>query len=184
MSRKYARQSRTAFTLVEILAVVVILGIASAVIIPQISNRDDLKAAAGTRLVTADLIFAQNRAIATQHRQYVKFDLAAQSYAVQSRNLDTDPLVTITHPITHNPFVATFNGPKSPSAGITIGTVNFAGQSMIGYDELGSPFVLDTTDPSGAGTIVLTTRGQIDIKAGSHTLTIWIEPFTGEATIP
>src|SRR3954454_21595277 len=60
MSRKYARQSRTAFTLVEILAVVVILGIASAVIIPQISNRDDLKAAAGTRLVTADLIFAQN----------------------------------------------------------------------------------------------------------------------------
>ena len=40
-------QHKGAFTLVEILTVVVILGIASAIIVPQISTRDDLKAAAG-----------------------------------------------------------------------------------------------------------------------------------------
>src|SRR5215475_9916349 len=56
---------RRGFTLVEILAVVVILGIASAIIIPQIGSRDDMKAAAAARVLIADLIYAQNLAISS-----------------------------------------------------------------------------------------------------------------------
>lgn len=40
----------TAFTLAEILTVVVIIGIASAIVIPQISNRNDLRLASATRV--------------------------------------------------------------------------------------------------------------------------------------
>ena len=43
------RQVCAGFTLVEILVVVIILGIASAVIVPQIGNSNDLKAAAAAR---------------------------------------------------------------------------------------------------------------------------------------
>jgi len=66
-------QPKRAFTLVEILMVVVILAITSAIIIPQISSRDDLKVASAARVVMADLIWAQNRAISTQQKQYVFF---------------------------------------------------------------------------------------------------------------
>src|SRR5688572_5754245 len=60
------------FTLIEILTVIVILGIASAVIAPQIGSRDDIKAKAGARVVIADLLYAQNMAIAKQAYYYVR----------------------------------------------------------------------------------------------------------------
>src|SRR5437868_2198668 len=78
------RQSKRAFTLVEILMVVLILAIASAVIVPQIGSRSDLKVAAGARLVMSDLIWAQNRAITTQQQQFVVF--GAQSYTLWYKN--------------------------------------------------------------------------------------------------
>ena len=62
------------FTLVEILVVVVILGIAAAVIVPQMSSRDDLRVEGARRMVMADLIYAQNCSIAKQVWHYVVFD--------------------------------------------------------------------------------------------------------------
>src|SRR4051812_47762470 len=64
------------FTLAEILAVVVILGIASAIIIPQIGTRDDMRVKAAARTLIADLIYAQNLAISTGQTVYVRFDVA------------------------------------------------------------------------------------------------------------
>src|SRR5687768_1834495 len=89
---------RRAFTLVEILVVVLILGIAAAAIVPQMGNRGDLKAAAASRIIMADLIYAQTRAIATQTRHYVKFDTAGspQNYRVLT---SVTPLTDVIHPI-------------------------------------------------------------------------------------
>src|SRR5688500_15065328 len=70
------------FTLTEILAVVVILGIASAIIIPQIGTRDDMRVKAASRTLIADLIYAQNLAISTGQVVYVRFDVAGNSYSL------------------------------------------------------------------------------------------------------
>ena len=72
---------RGGFTLIEILVVVIILGIASAVIIPQLGSRDDINAAAAARLVMADIIYAQNSAIVQQKKFYVDFRTPNQ-YAI------------------------------------------------------------------------------------------------------
>src|SRR4051812_37952276 len=77
-----ARNSLRAFTLVEILVVLVIIGIAAAVVVPQIGNQSDLRAAAAARLIMADLISPQTRPFATQTKHYAPFNPTAgsQSY--------------------------------------------------------------------------------------------------------
>src|SRR4029078_5802692 len=121
----YRRRSIRAFTLIEILMVVVILGIASAIMIPHLGSRDDLRAAAATRVVMADLTYAQNRAIAQQKKHYVRFD--GQRYSV----CDSNALVPIQHPLkpaqSNGQYVITFgaNGTKGLDQ-CAIGTIDFA----------------------------------------------------------
>jgi type II secretion system protein H len=164
------------FTLVEILVVVVILGIASAIIIPQIGSRDDLVAAAATRVVMADLIYAQNRSIAVQKKHYLQF--VGQQYSVMTRPDDTSTTFTaITHPVSKNSYSATFGVKNS---GLDAVTLIDAQPAFIGFDELGSPFSYDAVANLETP---LTTEATITIRAGNVDLTIRVEPYTGECTV-
>src|SRR5579872_1651697 len=88
---------RRGFTLIEILMVVVILGIASAIILPQLASRDDLRCAAAARALMADLLYAQSRAIARGQMQYVQF--SSGSYQVMADNAGA-PGAVINNPVT------------------------------------------------------------------------------------
>jgi prepilin-type N-terminal cleavage/methylation domain-containing protein len=163
------------FTLVEILVVVVILGIASAIIIPQIGSRDDLVVASGARMLMADLIYAQNRAIATQQKHYVQF--VGQQYTLMTSN---GTLQAITHPVTKNTFAYTFGAASSPLANIVLDSTNFGGPTILDFDSLGTP---ESYDASTDTYTPLTNAGTIVIHSGGATLTISVEPFTGEMTV-
>lgn len=167
-------QPRSGFTLVEILVVVIIIGIASAMIIPQIGSRDDLVVSAAARVVMSDLIYAQNRAIALQKPHYVTF--SGQQYTIS----DSSSLAAITNPISHNPYTVTLNVAGSNIENAKLGSWSFGGPDTIGFDEMGSPFAFDgvgTTSLSAAGTIALQS------VSGAVTLTISVQPFTGETTV-
>ena len=163
-----------AFTMIEILVVVVILGIASAIIVPQMSSRNDLDAAAAARAVMADLLYAQNRAIAMQKTQYVSFNVADQQYGLY----DTmSPQVVLTHPVNLNNYVMTFgqSGANNISNNATLASAGFNGQATIAFDELGEPYSYNAgtiTPLSGTGTIVLT--------SGNYSLTISVAQDTGD----
>ena len=178
--------NRRGFTLVEILVVVVILGIASAIVLPQIGSRDDLNAATAARAVMADLIYAQNLAIAKQKSYYVRF--YGQCYSV----CDSNALVPIDHPLkpalNGGKYIVTFGDQATPTpAGVTPGLErvslkgsNFAGQTVMGFDEMGQPFSFDTTTSTAT---TMSSAGTIEIQSGNTTLTISVQPFTGEATV-
>src|SRR5689334_5179352 len=100
-----------AFTLVEILMVVLILAISSAIIIPQMGTRDDLKAASAARVIMADLIWAQNRAIATQQKQYIV--ITGQSYTLWYKDA-TGTLIKSTNPVTQSVYTTTFGVSGTP----------------------------------------------------------------------
>lgn len=176
-------QRRTAFTLVEILVVVVILGIAAAVIVPQMGTRGDLKASAAARLIMADLIYAQNRAIATQTRHYVRFDLTsgAQNYRIVTA---ITPLTDIQHPITKaSNYLISFGANGSNGlADITLGSVSFEGQTTIAFDELGVPYYYDP-NTSTSTALSVSNGSSIPVICGDFTVTIRIEPYTGEIRV-
>jgi prepilin-type N-terminal cleavage/methylation domain-containing protein len=175
-SQRHARITRArGFTLVEILCVIVILGIASALIIPQIGTRDDLKTASAARLVIADLMYAQNLAISKQRKHYIQF--TGQQYALLTRTTDTDPLSNVTHPVTKENYAVTFND-RAGMEGVRIDSVNLGGPTILGFDDLGCPFAYD-----GTTFTPLAAAGAIVMKCGDFTLTVTVEPFTGDMSV-
>ncbi len=182
MCRRNAARPR-AFTLIEILVVVVIMGIAAAVIVPTISDRDDLKAAAGARILMSDLMYAQNRAITTQTKHYVIFNNTAAPYSYRIATSVT-PVVDITHPVTKaSTYVVTFGANGTPGlSDVSLGTVTFEGKKTIAFDELGVPYFYD---PATSTTTALSVSAgsSIQVKSGKFTVTLKIEPYTGEISV-
>jgi len=180
--------SRRGFTLVEILAVIVILGIASAIIIPQIGTRDDMRARAAARNLVADLIYAQNLAISSGKVVYVRFDVANNKYSLITDPLSTKPKFgdPIEHPITQTDYVTQF-GPTArgwevvsfQSAVMNGLSPSFQNEFTVGFDEIGSPHVwcydVNQRNELNTGTIV--------IKAGQFTNTVTVSPATGEILV-
>lgn len=172
-----AISARRAFTFTEVLAFVVILGIASALILPQVSQQDDLNAAAAARNVMADLLYAQNRAIAMQSTHYVTFDTANQRYTLYS---SMSPPQVLEHPVNQNNYVMTFGqtGPNNISQFVVLGSANFNGQTTIAFDETGVPY----SYASGTAT-PLNGSGTISLTCNNYSLTISVAQDTGEITV-
>jgi prepilin-type N-terminal cleavage/methylation domain-containing protein len=166
------------FTLIEILAVVIILGIASAIIVPQIGTRSDLLAAAGARAVMADLLYAQNRAISTQQMQYVSFSTAGQNYGEYSNTPLTNANL-LTQPVNGGQYLMTFggNGPNAISS-VSLTSANFgAGSTTVAFDEMGTPYYYN-----GVSTTLLSGTGAVVVTSGNYAITINIAQDTGDIT--
>lgn len=172
-----------AFTLVEILVVVVILGVISAVLIPQLTQRTDLVASAAARQVMSDLTYAQNQAITTQRRVFVQFvpvsagggPTGRGSYSVLSQL----PATVMTHPITRSPWTVNFGGGRGAWATVAIDAASFDGRSLIVFDETGAPHTL----ASPSAPLQPLNDGTVRISCGGITLTIRVEPLTGTLTV-
>ncbi len=177
---------RSGFTLVEILTVVLILGIASAIIAPQIGSRSDIKARAAARVLIADLLYAQNLAIAQQKLIYVKFDDAAENYRLLAAPAGAGS--NIVHPITKESQFVMQLGPASNSrlADVKIKSAvfngvdpNFRPEFTLAFDELGQPLVYCYDD--------LVTNEMLDgvvvLECGPHTISVIIERYTGEIKV-
>lgn len=167
-------RGRMGFTLIEIMIVMVILGIAAAVAVPMMSSAASMQIRAASNMVAADLEYAKSMAISRGQRYWVVFDQANEKYEIQE-----DDGSAITHPITRKPeYVVDFaSDGRLDRVDIENVTLDPTGYK-IGFDYLGSPY----SRGSGFSSPNLN-AGTITLKAGGITKTVTVEPVTGFITV-
>lgn len=162
--RGVSRARPSAFTLIELVAVMAILAILSAVVTPAALTLSTGRHAAAARTVARDLAFARARAMATGTTTWVLFDTSANAYSILAENPDSPGFAgaaAVTDPATGSPMVIRLN--TGELAGTQLVAAAFAGNSRLGFDRRGRPL-------SSAATL-LPASGTISIS-GSHTVTV------------
>jgi prepilin-type N-terminal cleavage/methylation domain-containing protein len=157
--------SRPAFTLIELIAVMVILAIASMVALPMMSSAGSVQLRAAGDKLMADLEYAKSMAVSTGQTHKVVFNTVAETYEIQDASG-----VVINHPVNKGfTYVVDFANSGQFNR-VDISSVDFDCTSEIRFDYLGSP-------SNGSGGPL--NSGSIDLQIGSTTRTILVEPVTG-----
>jgi prepilin-type N-terminal cleavage/methylation domain-containing protein len=158
------------FTLVELILVVLILGIAALVAVPMFSSAADIQVRATANRIAADLDYARGLAITRQKHYAVVFDRANEIYDIRDAATDT----VITNPLDNRPFTVNLAN-DSRSGGVNIVSTDFT-DDTIEFDYLGTPY---------AGGSQLNAQGVITLRSrdGSFSLTVTVEPMTGCVSI-
>jgi prepilin-type N-terminal cleavage/methylation domain-containing protein len=179
---KHRTYARAGFTLIEMLCVVVIFAIAAAIVFAGMSSQSDLQAESAARAVMADILYAQNRAIATQQPVYLTFNttgsvvngLPAYTYAECSAL----PTTYLTNPVTHDNYTNNWTSQSwsVSSVGITDSSTGSAATSFC-FNSLGTP--CSSTNTS----LPLTTNSTVTVSSGGYSVVITIQANTGDTTV-
>jgi type II secretory pathway pseudopilin PulG len=169
--RTIAPPLAAAFTLVEILIVVLVLMIAAAIVIPNIGSADDSQAIAAAAILQSDLEVARSMAMTTQVPHSVVFSLDRQSYKVVANYTDVayTAAVAINHPVLKGkPYEVRLNGLNGMGL-VSVTSVAFGvpPQQYVTFQSLG--------DPTAAGSVVL--------HAGNIIMTVSVEAMTGIVSV-
>ncbi len=154
------------FTLVEVLVVIVIIGLAGAIVVPSLLNPGTLGVQAAGRMIISDILIAQNDAIASQAVRRVIFEPANNRYRVTDQAGTTLNASWKSGGLGAANFIVDFNtDPRF--TGVTMQNPVFNGVAFLEFDPLGAP----------------TDGGSVDVLGGNIRYRIAVAPFTGLVTI-
>jgi len=181
------------YTLVELLIVVAVLGLAGALVVPSMTQTHVLRIQAAVRTSVADITFMQSDALAYQSRRIMVFGQVARKnpstdewevapgngytiYApapgASSIDLQNDVLWDPFNP--DRPLTRDFT--QDRFGGAEIMNTSFSVQDQLIFDELGGP-VTSLTGDTPAPT------GSFEIHGPNSTFEVMIEAYTGRVTV-
>lgn len=165
------RRPRRGYTLIEVLITVAIMGLAAAIVVPNMMQGGTLGVQAGARMIIADLLFAQNEAMAQQGERRVVFDAAGNSYRVEKFDSAASAWVLEFNPVLGAPagsanYEVDFDD-DGRFSGVEIVSADFNGTNTVTFDDLGNP--------SSGGTV------RVRYEAAAYD--IRVAAFTGRVTV-
>lgn len=161
-----------AFTIIEILIVVVLLAIAGMMVVPMMSSAASIQIESAANIVAADLEYAKSMAISRGQNFSVVFDETTESYQIFKDQGGI--LVPIEHPVKKGfDYKVNFSSDSRLNR-VDIFDADFDGTNTVQFDYLGSPL-------KGNGTAL--NSGVISLRAAGVTKTIRVEPVTGYISI-
>jgi len=128
------KQTKPAFTMVEMVLVLVIIALVAGIAMPRFSQaiaRQQLEGA--VRRVTADLAYAQKRATQTSTPQTVMFDITSGIYVLNQTPDPNNASQTYMVDLTHEPYNATINNVEFKAA------ADASGDPVVIFDIYGTP---------------------------------------------
>lgn len=165
------------YTLVEVLVVITVLGLAAAMVIPSMGSTGVLRIQAAARQIVADITFAQSDALAYQSRRAIVFLPAENRYVVCEVN---GPTVDPATDAIYNPsepgerYDVTIDTEKMGGAQLTV--ANFDGDNVLVFDELGGPVQAPDSETASSG-------GFVQITGADSVFQVDVEPYTGRVTV-
>jgi len=181
MSNKHLRKVRSkyahAYTLVEVLVTVTIIGIAGAMVAPSMGQAGVLKIQSAVRMVVSDITFAQMDALGYQEQRAIVFDIDSNSYTliqVNGNSIDVDADALYDQKGPQQRYRINLDDPKY--GGTVIESASFDGNSTLIFDEMGGPV-------SAPGTSTLSDGGTIILAGPLSRWRINIAAFTGRVTV-
>lgn len=156
------RDRRSGFTLVEVLIVLVIIGIAAGIVVPHMLEAGTMSSQAAARSVIADILFAQNEAIAMQSTRRVVFDVDGNGY-----RLTDSGGTTLTAPSRSGGLYVVDFSKDRRFAGVVLSRADFDDETVLEFDSLGA----------------VASGGQVELTAGDTCYRINVAAFTGRVTI-
>lgn len=163
------RHPQHAFTLFEVMVVVVIIAVAGLVVIPIANNVTSPQLRTAANVVAADIEFCQSECINNPSSlRQIQFDTIGNKYWIATAASASTP---ITNPDDGQPYQNDFKtGRTRAFSGVTIKTVSVGTGNILKFDTFGQP-----TSTATDATIVL--------SVGAKTMTLTVNASTGDITI-
>ena len=149
--------SSRGYTLLELMIVLVMMGIAAALVIPNVRGSENIRIQTAVRAIASDIMYTQSDALAYQSGGDIIFDPAANNYWIfevsgDEVDFDTHAMYKVDGPAQR--FLVDVDITSGGAAQII--SADFDGNDMLVFDELGGPIAgLDSDTPSAGGNIVV-----------------------------
>lgn len=162
-----------AFTIIELMIVLVILAIAAATVVPMMSSAASMQIRTAASMIATDLEYAKSMAISRGQPFSVVFDTGNETYQIEDQAGNVIP-----HPVKKGfDYVVDFqNDSRLNKVNIVSAEFEPGANQTISFDYLGSPH-------SGDGAANPLNSGVISLQAGGSTRTVTVEPVTGYISI-
>ncbi len=158
-----------AFTLVEVLIVLMVIGIIAAIAVPLYVSAASTQLRTAASMIASDLEYAKSMSISTGQSHSVVFDTTAESYSIKNSAGQV-----ISHPVHIGASYVVSFANDSRLGNVDIVNTTFGAANTIKFDNVGTPF-------NGSGAAL--SNGYVQLRAEGYVLKVKIDTVTGYINI-